>query len=176
MVSKVSQCMGCTYGHIVNLRRDFSRYKTDYTFVNALKLFTFHPGFRTVCEYRVLAHLYSKGRYRLSNLYRIRILRKYGADFVPGVTIGMGLRIEHPSGIVIGRGAVIGDDFTIMHNVTIGQKEINLNGLGLSPQIANNVTIAAGVTILGPVSISSNLFVKTGTLMIGNSVSIHDEQ
>ena len=175
MDSKLKQCVGCTYGHMKNLRRDFSRYKSDYTFVRALKLYAFHPGFRTVCEFRVLAHLYSTHRFRLSNLYRIRILRKYGADFVPGATIGTGLRIEHPSGIVIGRGAVIGDDVTIMQNVTIGQKEIDLSGLGLSPQISNGVTIAAGAILVGPVHVKANVFIKTGTLLIGNSKSERDK-
>jgi serine O-acetyltransferase len=100
----------------------------------------------------------------------------YGADIVPGAIIGMGLRIEHPSGIVIGRGAVIGDDFTIMHNVTIGQKEIDLNGLGVSPQISDGVTIAAGATLVGPVYVKANVFIKTGSLIIGNSISQRDKQ
>jgi serine O-acetyltransferase len=176
MNSKLNQCMGCTHGHTESLRRDFSRYKTGYTLINALKLFVFHPGFRTVCEYRILAHLYSTRRFRLSSLYRIRILKRYGADFVPGVTIGMGLRIEHPSGIVVGRGVVIGDDFTIMHNVTIGQREIDLNGLGLSPQISNGVTVAAGATLVGSVHVKDNVFIKTGSLIIGNSESQHKKR
>ena len=121
--------------------------------------------------------------YRLSHrAYRLR-LRPIAAvvcrisqllfqvDIDPRAVIGPGLRLRHCQGVVIGSEAVIGENCTIFHQVTIGKRFSGGPGRpdGMAT-IGNNVMIGAGAKILGPVLISS------GAVVGANAVVTHDVQ
>lgn len=82
-------------------------------------------------------------------------------------SIGAGLRLTHPFGIIINKNTSIGDNCTIFQFVTIGA--IEKEGFThLAPKIGNNVYIGAGAKILGNINIGDN--VKVGA----NSVATTD--
>ena len=75
----------------------------------------------------------------------------FGLDIHPGARIGMGVMLDHGTGIVIGETAVVGDGCTLLHAVTLG-------GTGKDhgdrhPKIGRNVLIGAGTSILGNITI-----------------------
>jgi serine O-acetyltransferase len=72
----------------------------------------------------------------------------------PAASIGSSVYLDHATGIVIGANVVIGDEVTILQNVSIGR------GSELPPRIGRGVYIGGGATILGDISIGD--FAKIG--------------
>jgi serine O-acetyltransferase len=91
-----------------------------------------------------------------------------GLDFVPGADIGPGLLIEHPSGVVIGGGVVIGSRCTLLQNVTLGERYGDGRPPHEYPCIGDGVTIGAGACLLGGIEVGD------GAVIGANSVVIHD--
>ena len=125
-----------------------------------------YPSFKAVLRYRVAHKLYLKKHYFLARWISQRTARKTGIEIHPGATIGKGLFIDHGHGVVIGETAIIGNNVTIYHGVTLGGvKNINKKR---HPTIGNNVMIGCGAKILGDITIGNN--VKIGA----NSIILHD--
>lgn len=106
-------------------------------------------------------------------IWAARILRYIGIavlgfDSVPGSKIGPGLLMPHPSGIVIGKGVIIGENATLLQQVTLGERHLDGRGPHFYPQLGDNVTVAAGAKVLG------NVRVHDGTIIGANSVVISD--
>jgi serine O-acetyltransferase len=86
-----------------------------------------------------------------------------GTDIPLNTTIGGGLMIPHPNGIVIHANAVIGPNCLIFQQVTIGSRVGEA-----APVIGGHVDIGAGAKLLGNITIGDN--VQIGA----NSVVLHD--
>lgn len=89
-------------------------------------------------------------------------------DSVPGCTIGKAFRIEHPVGIVIGKGVVIGDHVTISSGVTLGEKYNDIRSNSAYPHIGNRVSIGAGATIIGDVHIGDDVTIAAGSIVLAS--------
>lgn len=125
-----------------------------------------YPGLHAVWGYRV-TNLLWRARIRLVARVISSFVRVFtGVDIHPGATIGQGLFIDHATGVVIGETAVIGDDVSIYHGVTLG-------GLTLSkgkrhPTVGDRVMIGAGAKLLGPLSVGHDSRIGA------NAVVVHD--
>ena len=93
--------------------------------------------------------------------------RRTGIEIHPGAKIGKGLFIDHGTGVVIGQTAIIGDNVTMFHGVTLGGTG-NEKTKKRHPTIGNNVFIGSGAKILGNINIGNN--VKIGA----NAVVLND--
>ncbi|EQD54514.1 serine O-acetyltransferase, partial [mine drainage metagenome] len=94
-----------------------------------------------------------------------------GADIHPGADIGGGLRITHTSGLVIGKGVVIGQDVNILHGVTLGGSAKDRFGTAFSdgyPLVGDRTEIWAGAKVLGPVQVGNDCQIGA------NAVLVHD--
>ena len=85
---------------------------------------------------------------------------------MPGSQIGLGLRIEHPVGIVIGIKVKIGENCTIAGNCTVGEKYIDQRSLGEYPVIGDNVSIGTGSIILGNINVENNVTIGANSLVL----------
>jgi serine O-acetyltransferase len=125
-------------------------------------------GFTAVVIYRVQSLCY---RYRLLILayafHRLN-LSIFGIDILPGSSIGEGLRIEHPVGIVIGSGSILGSNCTVMQGVTIGLKHTVSSESDGYPTIGSNVLLGAHCSILGPITIGNESIIGAHSLAITN--------
>ncbi len=74
-----------------------------------------------------------------------------GIEIHPGATIGKHLFIDHGMGVVIGETAIIGDNVTMYHGVTLGG--VSLKNEPRHPIVGNDVVIGAGAKVLGRVKI-----------------------
>lgn len=135
---------------------------------NIISFLFSNPGFRCLMLLRLQGISYSSRRYRISNYLRFRILSKYSMDSVPGSTIGKSLRIEHPVGVVIGKGVVIGDYVTLSGGVTLGEKYNDLRSEGAYPHIGNRVSIGTGAVVLGNIKIGDGVTIGAGSIVLAS--------
>lgn len=125
--------------------------KKDPAALSVAQVLLLYPGFHALIFYRLSHWLFGHRRYFLA-----RMVSQWGRGFTnieihPGATLGQNLFIDHGAGVVIGETAVVGNNVTIYHGVTLG-------GTGKDtgkrhPTIEDNVLLGAGVKVLGPIVI-----------------------
>jgi serine O-acetyltransferase len=126
----------------------------------------FFKGFQALVAYRVANWLWRQGRKDLALHVQMRSSEVFSVDIHPGARIGRGIMIDHAHAIVIGATAVVGDDVSMLHDVTLG-------GTGKEsgdrhPKIGAGVLIGAGAKILG------NIRVGDFSRIAAGSVVLHD--
>lgn len=139
--------------------------KNDPSFKNKWEVFLY-PGFWVLVYYKISRFFYMRKHYFLARFWMEIGKRITSIEIHPGAEIGARLFIDHGFGVVIGETAVIGDDVTIYHGVTLG-------GTGKEkgkrhPNVGDRVMIGAGAKILGNINIGDD--VKIGA----NSVILKD--
>ena len=105
----------------------------------------------------------------ISKLIHNKLIRRYGIFVSPSCSIGIGLRIYHPTSIVI-TNAVIGDNFTIFQNCTIGQKYAGKDGYGMVPNIGNNCSMYAGSSIIGNVKVTDGVTIGVHACLLRDAI------
>jgi serine acetyltransferase len=97
-------------------------------------------------------------------IYKIVLRIIYSMDFPLEVKIGKKLVIFHYYGIVLHKNTILGNNVTIRHGVTIGERK------GGVPQIDDDVDIGAGAMILG------KIFIGKGAKIGAGAIVLHDVQ
>lgn len=121
-------------------------------------------GFLACQAHRVAHKLWSQGRPILALLIQSRASEVFAVDIHPGAKIGQGILFDHATGVVVGETAVIGNNVSILHNVTLG-------GTGKAcgdrhPKIGNGVLIGAGTCILGNIKIGDGAKIGAGSVVL----------
>lgn len=133
---------------------------------NILTVILLYPGFHAIIFHK-LAHLLYKCKLMFLSRLISQIARHItGIEIHPGANIGKRLFIDHGMGVVIGETAIVGDDCTIYHQVTLGGT--GKEKLKRHPTLKNNVIVGSGSKVLGNIIIGEN--VKIGA----NSVVLND--
>lgn len=107
------------------------------------------PGLQAVGLMRLQLALHRRGWGLASILIRNFNLHLTGLDAQNGASIGGGLVVRHPVGVVIGSGVIIGPRCTVLQQVTLGERRIIHGGAGEYPRIEADVILAAGAKVLG---------------------------
>ncbi len=140
-----------------------------------------YPGFKAICINRIAHQLYAAGIPLIP-----RIMSEYahtvtGIDINPGARIGKSFFIDHGTGVVIGETAVIGDEVKIYQGVTLGALSFPkdaggklIKGHKRHPNIEDSVTIYAGATILGDITIGHHSTIG-GNVWLTTSVPPHSK-
>jgi serine O-acetyltransferase len=124
----------------------------------------FFKGYQAVQAYRIGHWLWTHGRRDLAYFVQMRVSEAFGVDIHPGARIGRGLMIDHAHSIVIGETAVVGDNVSMLHSVTLG-------GTGKEdgdrhPKIGNGVLIGAGAKVLGNITVGDCSRVAAGSVVL----------
>lgn len=132
--------------------------------------FLFFKGFQVLQCYRVAHWLWKQDRQLLAVHLQNRASEVYGADIHPAARIGTGILIDHATGIVIGETAVIEDNVSLLHEVTLG-------GTGKEtgdrhPKVRQGVLIGAGAKVLGNVEIGEGAKIGAGSVVL-DSIPAH---
>lgn len=129
-----------------------------------LQPFLYFKGFQALQSYRIAHYLWQNGRKLLALHLQSRVSELFQVDIHPAAKIGRGLFIDHATGVVVGETAVIGDNVSILHNVTLGGT--GKEGGDRHPKIGNGVLIGAGAKVLGNICVGDNARIAAGSLVL----------
>ena len=124
----------------------------------------FFKGFQAIQAYRIGHWLWQQGRTDLSYFFQMRVSEVFGIDIHPAAKIGKGIMIDHAHSIVIGETAVVGDNVSMLHSVTLG-------GTGKEeedrhPKIGAGVLIGAGAKVLGNIAVGHCSRIAAGSVVL----------
>ncbi|MBI4723773.1 MAG: serine O-acetyltransferase [Rhodomicrobium sp.] len=125
-----------------------------------------YPGVHAVIWHRIAHRLWNAGAKFPARFISWLARFLTNVDIHPGAKIGRRFFIDHGAGVVIGETAVVGDDVTLYHGVTLGGTSWRKGKR--HPTIGNGVLAGAGAKILGPVTVGA------GARIGANSVVIED--
>jgi len=123
-----------------------------------------YPGLHALWMHRVAHRLWKRGSRLTARLVSAIARRLTGIEIHPAATIGRRLFIDHGMGIVIGETAVVGDDVTLYHGVTLGGT--SLEKKKRHPTVGNRVTIGAGAKILGDILIGDDSRIGANSVVV----------
>jgi serine O-acetyltransferase len=119
-----------------------------------------YPGLKAIAVQRIAHRLYNAKIPLIPRAMGEYAHTETGIDIHPGATVGRGFFIDHGTGVVIGETAVIGDNVKIYQGVTLGALSFPkdacgrlIKGAKRHPNIEDDVTIYAGATILGDITV-----------------------
>jgi serine O-acetyltransferase len=124
----------------------------------------YFKGFHAVQTYRLAHWLWSKNRRDLAYYLQSRSSSVFQTDIHPAAKIGRGIFLDHATGLVVGETAVIEDDVSMLHGVTLG-------GTGKEnedrhPKIRHGVLIGAGAKILGNIEVGHCARIAAGSVVV----------
>ena len=129
------------------------------------EVLTCYPGFHALVWHRALAHpLWRAGLRWLARWMAHWGRWLTGIEIHPGATIGRRVFIDHGMGIVIGETAVIGDDCTLYHGVTLGGTSWHKGKR--HPTLGRGVVIGAGAKLLGPIEVGDGAKIGSNAVVV----------
>jgi serine O-acetyltransferase len=124
----------------------------------------YFKGFQAIQAYRVGHWMWGRGRKDIAYFIQMRVSEVFGIDIHPAARIGKGIMIDHAHSIVIGETAVVGDNVSMLHSVTLG-------GTGKEtedrhPKIGDGVLIGAGAKVLGNIRVGNCSRIAAGSVVL----------
>ena len=119
-------------------------------------------GYVALQAWRVSNWLWCQGRTDLARLMQSLSSDVLQVSIHPSASIGTSVFLDHATGIIVGAFVVIGDDTTILQNVTVGRKSVLPNR---APRIGRGVLLSGGATVLGDVRVGDFAKIGAGALV-----------
>ncbi|XP_031490736.1 serine acetyltransferase 1, chloroplastic-like [Nymphaea colorata] len=147
------------------VREDLKAIKErDPACVSYVQIMLNFKGFLAIQAHRVAHRLWLMGRVPLALVIQNRVSEAFAVDIHPGARVGKGVLLDHATGTVIGETAIIGDNVSILHNVTLG-------GTGKvvgdrHPKIGDGVLVGAGTHVLGNVRVGAGAKIGAGSVVL----------
>ena len=147
--------------------------KTKFALIKLAKIYFFgSANIRCPLIYRIGMAIHKTRFRRVAKFFFLKLERDYGVFISPNAKIGIGLKIPHPSGIVIGNKVRIGNNVTIFQQVTLGGARIGDAQKDLYPEVGDNTVLFAGAKIIGKIKIGKSCVVGANSVVI-NDVPDH---
>ena len=124
----------------------------------------YYKGYHAIQTHRLMHWLWEKDRRDFALYLQSRASAVFQCDIHPAARVGRGIFLDHATGLVVGETAVIEDDVSMLHGVTLG-------GTGKEwedrhPKIRYGVMIGAGAKILGNIEVGHCARVAAGSVVI----------
>jgi len=124
----------------------------------------YYKGFHAIQTQRLMHWLWEKGRRDFALYLQSRSSAVFQCDIHPAAKIGRGIFLDHATGLVVGETAEIGDDVSMLHDVTLG-------GTGKEwedrhPKIRYGVMIGAGAKVLGNIEVGHCSRIAAGSVVV----------
>ncbi|KJV25192.1 serine acetyltransferase [Aquitalea magnusonii] len=130
----------------------------------------YFKGFHAIQSQRITHWLWLKGRKTLAYFLQNRISEVLGVDIHPAAKIGHGVMLDHGTGVVVGETAVIGNNVSILHGVTLGGSGKECGDR--HPKIGDGVMLGAGASVLGNIRVGECAKVGAGSVVL-DDVPVH---
>ncbi len=131
---------------------------------NRFEILTTYPGVHAILGYRFTHWLWHKGAKWLARWLAHLMRWLTGIEIHPAAQIGRRFFIDHGMGVVIGETAVVGDDCTLYHGVTLGGTSWQKGQR--HPTLGNQVVVGAGAKILGPIAVGSGARIGSNAVVL----------
>jgi serine O-acetyltransferase len=147
------------------VRADLSAvFERDPACHSYIQAFLFFKGFHALQCHRIAHWLWRNGRTTLAYFLQSRVSELFAVDIHPAAQLGRGIMMDHATGIVIGETAVVEDDVSMLHGVTLG-------GSGKEkgdrhPKIRRGVLLSAGAKVLGNIEVGEYSRVGAGSVVL----------
>jgi serine O-acetyltransferase len=150
-----------------DLSATFERDPACHSYVEA---FLFFKGFHALESYRIAHWLWHEKREGMALFFQSRISELFDVDIHPAAQLGRGIMIDHATGVVIGETAVVEDDVSMLHGVTLG-------GTGKEtgdrhPKIRRGVLLSMGAKVLGNIEVGEYSRIGAGSVVL-KSIPAH---
>jgi serine O-acetyltransferase len=139
-------------------------YDRDPACLRFMEPVLYFKGFHAIQTHRLAHWLLNRGRRDFALYLQSRASSVFQTDINPAARIGKGIFLDHATGLVVGETAVIGDNVSILHGVTLGGT--GKEGSDRHPKIGNGVLIGAGAKILGNIQIGQCSRVAAGSVVL----------
>ncbi len=131
---------------------------------SVFEVITAYPGFHAILIHRLASLFWGHG-FRWLGRFTSHLGRWLtGIEIHPGAKIGRRFFIDHGMGVVIGETAIIGDDCTLYHGVTLGGTSWNKGKR--HPTLHNGVVVGAGAKVLGPIEIGQEARIGSNSVVV----------
>jgi serine O-acetyltransferase len=128
------------------------------------EIITTYPGVHALVIHRLSHWIWRKRFYWIARFISHITRWLTGIEIHPGATIGRRVFIDHGMGVVIGETAIIMDDCTLYHGVTLGGTSWNKGKR--HPTLEKGVVIGAGAKILGPITIGAGAKIGSNAVVV----------
>lgn len=154
-----------------SIRRDIeAAFQRDAACQYYLMPLIYFKGFQALQLYRISHWLWRNQRRSFALFLQNNISERFAVDIHPAAKLGEGIMIDHATGLVIGETAIVGNDVSILHSVTLGGSGCQQGDR--HPKIGNGVLLAAGAKVLGNITVGEGVKVGAGSLVL-DSVPDH---
>lgn len=128
------------------------------------EIITTYPGVHALIIHRLSHWLWQKRFFWIARFISHIGRWLTGIEIHPGATIGRRVFIDHGMGVVIGETAVIGDNCTLYHGVTLGGTSWNKGKR--HPTLEEGVVIGAGAKVLGPIIVGKGAKIGSNAVVV----------
>ncbi|KAI8471242.1 MAG: trimeric LpxA-like protein [Monoraphidium minutum] len=124
----------------------------------------YYKGYHALQTHRIAHALWTRGQRVMAVALQSRVSEVLAVDIHPAARLGRGILLDHGTGVVIGETAVIGNNVSLLQNVTLGGtgKEVG----DRHPKISDNVLIGASATVLGNIVVGRGAQIAAGSLVL----------
>jgi serine O-acetyltransferase len=126
----------------------------------------YFKGFHSLVAYRFANALWHDGRRDFALFLQSKASRTFAVDIHPAARFGQGIMIDHATGVVIGETAVVGNNCSFLHGVTLGGSGKETGDR--HPKIGENVLIGAGAKVLGNITVGDGSRIAAGSVVLIN--------
>ncbi len=124
----------------------------------------YFKGFHALVTHRFAHALWRAGRHDFAYYLQSQSSRMFGVDIHPNARFGKGIMLDHATGLVVGETAVVGDNCSFLHAVTLGGSGKETGDR--HPKIGNNVMIGAGAKVLGNINVGNCSRIAAGSVVL----------
>lgn len=124
----------------------------------------YFKGFHALTTHRFAHAVWASGRHDFAYFLQSQSSKIFSTDIHPAARFGSGIMLDHASGLVVGETAVVGDNCSLLHGVTLG-------GSGKAtgdrhPKIGAGVMIGAGAKVLGNIHVGNCCLIAAGSVVL----------
>lgn len=139
-------------------------YDRDPACTRLLDPLLYFKGFHALVTYRFAHALWRSQRLDFALYLQSQSSRMFAVDIHPAARLGKGLMLDHATGFVVGETAVVGDNCSFLHAVTLGGSGKETGDR--HPKIGDNVLIGAGAKVLGNIKVGCSSRIAAGSVVL----------